>query len=350
MIIVAVLLVLSAYYLTAPDEYNPPASICVDAGERAGLECNYSYSYVEAFSQEEKPAEQSSYDECLDIAETCNLIQYNEDSLAQDEGYHTVYVENTLHVQRTPNDFLAPPYILTMDYVIENNLDIEIINLHWFDRECCNIHDAMLVMLDSGYFAEPDLHFVKKYWFEFNLSPCDNFGTVTNRVMGRYDITHPGTSQLSGSERGNAVRISQNGKLSALGSVWLPSAGHMAAAQWDEHGLQILVTGGDTGDIIYTPVCHEEYRYFPCPVRELTTTQWYEYGLQIFILAGDVTIIGAPGNITRIPAFHEDTFYFPLTAIDNANHNSDAYILHEFEYQYIMHHELRNSALWRYLY
>jgi len=81
-------------------------------------------------------------------------------------------------------------------------------------------------------------------------------------------------------------------------------------------------------------------------VVELTTTQWEEWGVQIFIFGGDITVIGRYGTLTSIPEFHEDDLYFPFIFGDSFSPQGSARRLnYEFEIQYIMHHEIVDSAL-----
>jgi len=87
----------------------------------------------------------------------------------------------------------------------------------------------------------------------------------------------------------------------------------------------------------------------PSPVADITTTQWDDFGIQVFRFGGDLTLIGEGGALTDIPEFHEDDFHFPLQT--NARHVGAERISsgRDFELQYIMRHEISDSALCRLL-
>ena len=82
----------------------------------------------------------------------------------------------------------------------------------------------------------------------------------------------------------------------------------------------------------------------PSPVTDITTTQWEDWGIQVFRFAGDITLIGGRGSLTQIPEFNEDDFHFRLDTHENYSQTS-----REFELQYIMRHEISDSALCRLL-
>jgi len=79
-------------------------------------------------------------------------------------------------------------------------------------------------------------------------------------------------------------------------------------------------------------------------VIDLTTHQWEEWGVQILSFAGDKILLGGRGSLTSIPEFHEDNFYFPLETDERYVYPHDG-ARREFEMQYIISHEMSESAL-----